>query len=124
MYLSDLGAEMALPPITDPNLGYQFDYEGHTIEILGTDGVQRDPATLDNHTTIQVEGGSQALARSETVLVALGNSDPVPVRRPDLLGAILIKAREPSKRSARKPSACLQQPDSPVRLRHHELRSA
>jgi len=30
MYLSDLGAEMALPPITDPNLGYQFDYEGHT----------------------------------------------------------------------------------------------
>jgi hypothetical protein len=40
-----------------------------------------------------VPGGTQALSRTETVLVALDRAPPRPLRRPNLLGAILIKAR-------------------------------
>lgn len=56
-------------------------------------GVRRDPKTLGRYTTFQVPGGTQALARSEIVLVSLEGGEPVPIRRPNLLGAILIKAR-------------------------------
>lgn len=38
-------------------------------------------------------GGTQALTRVEVVRVSLDGCEPVAVRRPNLLGAILIKAR-------------------------------
>lgn len=79
--------------MSNENLGYRFEIDGSIIEILGSDGVRRDPKTLDRYTTFQVPGGTQALARSEIVLVSLDDAKPVPIRRPNLLGAILIKAR-------------------------------
>lgn len=91
--LKQRGGEMTMPPRTDENLGYRFEVEGSIVEILGSEGVHRDPKTLGKHRTIQVPGGTQALARTEVVRVSLAGGRPVDVRRPSLLGAILIKAR-------------------------------
>jgi hypothetical protein len=91
--VKERGGEMAMPPVSNENLGYRFEVNGSIIEILGSDGVRRDPKTLGRYTTFQVPGGTQALVRSEVILVSLDGAEPVPIRRPNLLGAILIKAR-------------------------------
>jgi hypothetical protein len=87
------GATMATPPRSNPGLGYRFEFEGETVELLGPDGLKADPATTSGLKTFQVPGGTQALRRTEVVLVSLVGAEAVAVRRPDLLGAILIKAR-------------------------------
>jgi len=96
------GAEVATPPRSNPELGYRFGFEGKTIELLGPDGLRRDPKTVAGLRTFQVAGGTQALRRTRIVLVALDDGKPVAVRCPDLLGAILIKARVALKKRARK----------------------
>lgn len=55
--------------------------------------MKEDPETLGEHTTFQVPGGTQALRRSQAVPVSLDGDVVVSIRRPSLLGAILIKAR-------------------------------
>jgi len=87
------GGRMEAPPVSDERLGYKFDLDGETIEILGSDGVRRDPKTIGKYVTFQVPGGTQALHRAEAVWVSLDDAPAVAVRRPSLLGAILIKAR-------------------------------
>ena len=72
------------------------------IEILGPDGLRVEPKTVGGLRTFGVSGGSQALSRTEPVLVRLANSPPVILRRPSLLGAILIKARVVAKRRKEK----------------------
>jgi hypothetical protein len=91
--LVERGAEVAEPPRSSPNLGYRFEFEGDIVEVLGPDGLRRDPKTIGGLTTFQAAGGSQALRRAEAVMVSLDGAEPVAVRRPNLLGAILIKAR-------------------------------
>lgn len=91
--LTELGAEMALPSRDSERLGYRFELDGSVVEILGSEGMRKDPNTLGTYTTIQIPGGTQALRRSETIQVSLIGAKPVAVRRPNLLGAILIKAR-------------------------------
>lgn len=91
--LVERGGEMALPSVSDENLGYRFELDGEIIEVLGSKGLRHDPKTIGKHTTFQVPGGTQALARSEVVLASLDGASPVELRRPSLLGAILIKAR-------------------------------
>ncbi len=73
-------------------LGYQFEVDGEIVEVLGSDRARADPKTTGNFITIRVPGGSQALRRTETVLVSLDGAPAVALRRPNLLGAILIKA--------------------------------
>jgi len=87
------GGEMTMPPVGDANLGYRFEIEGKVVEVVGSEGVRHDPKTLGKYTTFQAPGGSQALARTEVVRVSLDGSPPVKLRRPSLLGAILIKTR-------------------------------
>jgi hypothetical protein len=84
--LVGLGAELADPPRSDPKLGYRFEFEGETIELLGPDGLRADPKTTAGLKTFQAAGGTQALRRSEVVLVSLDEAEPVAVRRPNLLG--------------------------------------
>lgn len=96
--LAEKGAEVTMPPRSNPEVGYRFEIDGEVVEILGPDGLKSDPETLDGLTTLQVSGGTQALRRTEAILVSLGDSPPVSVRRPNLLGAILVKARAVSKR--------------------------
>jgi hypothetical protein len=91
--LVERGAEIAEPPRSNPGLGYRFEFEGETVELLGPDGLRSDPKTIGGLSTFQAAGGSQALRRTEIVLVSFEGEEPVAVRRPNLLGAILIKAR-------------------------------
>jgi hypothetical protein len=91
--LQERGGEMVTPPVGSEDLGCRFEVDGSIVEILGSEGVRDDPKTLGKHTTFQVPGGTQALARSEIVRVSLDGGEPVEIRRPSLLGAILIKAR-------------------------------
>lgn len=100
--LAERGAEIAMPPRSKPETGYRFELEGEVVEVLGPDGLKNDPKTLPGLTTFQVSGGTQALRRTEVVLVSLSGSAPVAVRRPSLLGAILIKARVVAKRRKEK----------------------
>jgi hypothetical protein len=90
--LNRLG-DMATPPVTAPRLGYQWTVDGQLVELLAPDGLKADPRTVGKHETIRVDGGTQALQRSELVWVSVSGADAVPVRSPSLLGAILIKAR-------------------------------
>ena len=91
--LIDRGGEVAMPPRSEKKLGYRFEIDGEIVEILGPDGLSSDPDTVYGLTTFQVPGGTQALGRTETVLVSLAGAAPRKLRRPNLLGAILIKAR-------------------------------
>lgn len=91
--LEQRGGKMATPPPGNENLGYKFEVDESIVEILGSEGVRKDPKTLGKYTTLQVPGGTQALARTEVVRVSLAGGEPVEMRRPSLLGAILIKAR-------------------------------
>lgn len=91
--LVERGGKLAMPPVGDEDLGYKFEVDGEIVELLGTEGVRNDPRTIGKHTTFQVAGGSQALNRAETVQVSLDGAAAVELRRPSLLGAILIKAR-------------------------------
>jgi hypothetical protein len=100
--LVNRGAEVAMPPRSRPEVGYRFLLDGDEVEILGPDGLRADPKTVGGLRTFQVAGGSQALKRTEVVLVRLASSPPVAVRRPSLLGAILIKARVVAKRRKEK----------------------
>lgn len=96
--LVDRGGEVAPPPRSSPKLGYRFEVEGGIVELLGPDGLRADPKTTAGLRTFQAAGGTQALHRTEVVLVSLDTAAPVAVRRPNLLGAILIKARVVVKR--------------------------
>ena len=100
--LIERGAEVEMPPRSKPELGYRFQLDGELVEILGPDGLRADPETVGGLKTFQVSGGSQALRRTEVVSVQLADAQPVPVRRPSLLGAILIKARVVAKRRKEK----------------------
>jgi hypothetical protein len=76
--LVELGAEIADPPRSNPKLGYRFEFEGETVELLGPDGLRADPKTIAGLETFQVPGGTQALHRTEVVLVSL---DGAPIAR-------------------------------------------
>lgn len=96
--IAERGAKVAPPPRSKPEVGYRFELDGETVEILGPDGLKSDPKTLGKLTTFQAAGGTQALRRTEVVFVSLGGLPSVAVRRPSLLGAILIKTRVVAKR--------------------------
>jgi hypothetical protein len=100
--LIEKGAELVTPPRSRPRVGYRFQLDGEVVEILGPDGLRTDPKTVDGLRTLQVSGGSQALSRTRVVLVGLAGAPPIAVRRPSLLGAILIKARVVAKRRREK----------------------
>jgi hypothetical protein len=88
--LINAGFEMA-PPDFD---GYAHRYvrDRLIVDVLAPDGIT-PAATLDGELkAVGVPGGSQALARAETVTVRIGDR-VFDLRRPSLLGAVLIKAR-------------------------------
>jgi hypothetical protein len=101
------GGRMAMPPMSNEKLGFRFELDSETIEVLGPDGLGRDPHTIGRYVTFQVPGGTQALLRTAAVPVSLDGYPPVEVRRPSLLGAILIKARVLASRRGPKKEADL-----------------
>ena len=81
------------PHDADP-YGYAFRYErdGLVVDVLAPDGIKPPPTLDGSRKAIGVPGGSQALERTETVLLCI-DGHQFELRRPTLLGAILIKAR-------------------------------
>ncbi|HSK49426.1 MAG TPA: hypothetical protein VK889_02905 [Solirubrobacterales bacterium] len=100
--LERLGGRMEMPPTSNETLGYKFEVDGETVEILGPDGVRTDPKTIGKYSTFRVPGGTQALNRSEAISVSIEGRPGVAIRRPSLLGAILIKARVVAKKRKEK----------------------
>ena len=81
----------AHPPDPD-NYGFRYERSGLIVDVLAPDGI-RPPPTLDgSRHAVGIPGGSQALARSETVTVRI-DGHTFELQRPTLAGAILIKAR-------------------------------
>jgi hypothetical protein len=80
---------------TGPDLdGFAHRYERGDliVDVLAPDGVSPPPDLGGGVKAVGVPGGSQALARSEIVTVSV-DGKKFELRRPTLLGAILIKAR-------------------------------
>jgi hypothetical protein len=74
--------------------GYAQRYtrDGLVVDLLAPDGIEPPPKLAAGIKAIAVPGGNQALARSERVQVSI-DGKTFELRRPTLLGAILIKAR-------------------------------
>ena len=74
--------------------GYAHRYvrDGLIVDVLAPDGMNPPPTLDGTLKAVGVPGGSQALARAETVTVRIADAT-FPLRRPTLLGAVLIKAR-------------------------------
>jgi len=90
--LSSLRFELDKPTGLEMGTAYRFTRGDEVVDVLGVDGTRKPPKTLGQFETIKVKGGTQALRRTETVIVVL-NAKETPVRCPTLLGAILLKAR-------------------------------
>jgi hypothetical protein len=90
--LEDRGYDMEDPD--QDGIGHRFSSSSVSLDVLGPDGLGKSAklTTIAPAKTIQVPGGTQALRRSEEITVSVGElSGGMP--RPNLLGAILVKAR-------------------------------
>jgi hypothetical protein len=84
------GFEMVGPDLD--GYAHRYERDGLIVDVLGPDGIH-PPATLAPGTTaVSTPGGTQALGRSEIVTVNVQGRS-FQLRRPTLLGAILIKIR-------------------------------
>lgn len=87
-----IAAGFVLTQLSPDGVAYRFTRDDLIVDLLAPDGL-REPASLDGAiATVSVSGGSQALARSATIDVQVGDK-VFAIQRPTLLGAILIKAR-------------------------------
>jgi hypothetical protein len=80
--------------LVGPDLdGYAHRYrrDGLVLDVLAPEGI-KPAALIGGHKAVSVPGDTQALRRAETVTVSVGGRE-FTLRRPTLLGAILIKAR-------------------------------
>jgi hypothetical protein len=71
---------------------HRYQRDGLIVDVLAPDGIKPSPRLGSGYKTVGVPGGSQALSRSETVTVTVAGRS-FELRRPTLLGAVLIKAR-------------------------------
>jgi len=96
--LEQLGVDVATPVGFNHDTAYRFRRGEQIVDVLGPDGVgDNPPRTVGNLETIQVEGGTQALARTERVVVRL-DGKKTKIRCPSLLAAILLKSRSATKK--------------------------
>lgn len=91
------------PRPTPDGLVYRFGRGEETVDVLAPDhvGSRADLTTVPPWSTLEVAGGSQALARRGDVLVEIhGDRFSVPV--PSLVGALIMKARAAAESRERK----------------------
>jgi len=86
------GFEMDPPNLDE--LSHRFRSDRVTIDLLAPDGLgqRADLRTIPPAHTLEVPGGTQALNRSELVDITIATRAGL-VPRPNLLGAIVLKAR-------------------------------
>jgi hypothetical protein len=90
--LEEMGATLTAVDGLDGHRGFRFELDDQIIDVLAPDGLGKAARTAGKLETIQISGGKQALERTEIVeIVVDGVSSQV--RRPTLLGAVLLKAR-------------------------------
>jgi hypothetical protein len=90
--LESLGYE--LDGVSPEGLGHRFRGPELALDVLAPDGLppRTRLTTQGGARTLSIPGGTQALARTRRVEVALGKTRGE-IPRPDLLGALLLKAR-------------------------------
>jgi hypothetical protein len=79
---------------TSDGFGYRFERGKTKIDLLIPEGMDRQrtkPRTSAGRPGLAIEGGNQALSRAERLPVRLG-SRTGHVRRPNILGALVLKA--------------------------------
>ncbi len=84
------GFEMVGPDLD--GYAHRYERDGLIVDVLAPDGIKPPPDLGAGLRAIGVPGGSQAITRSETVTVIVEGRS-FELRRPTLLGAVLIKAR-------------------------------
>ena len=83
--LEEMGATLCKVDGVDGQRGFRFELDGQIIDVVAPDGLGKAATTAGKLETIQIPGGTQALARTEIVeIVVDGVSSRV--RRPTLLG--------------------------------------
>jgi len=90
--LTELGATRHEIGGFESEKGFRFAVDGQVVDVLAPDGLGRPAMTDAQFQTIQIPGGSQALSRTETVILVI-DDQRVSLHRPTLTGAILLKAR-------------------------------
>jgi hypothetical protein len=90
--LEAMGATLTNVDGLDGQRGFRFQLDDQIIDVLAPDGLGRAARTGGKLETIQIPGGTQALQRIEVVEIVL-DGVASRVRRPTLLGALLLKAR-------------------------------
>lgn len=80
------------PPSPSDGVSHRWHRGELVVDLLAPDGLRADPQMKGAVRTVQIPGGTHALVRTETVDVEIDGAI-VRVRRPTLLGALLIKAR-------------------------------
>lgn len=88
--LRDDGFELHYPG--PDGYGYRYERDGVVVDVLAPDGINPPPTLGGGVTAVCVPGGTQALDRSEAVVIRVDERS-FQLRRPTLFGAILIKAR-------------------------------
>lgn len=94
--LVELGYEVAKRTggITTPTTVFRFECDGEVVDVLAPDGLgDVPPRTLGTGETLQIPGGTQALHRTETVMVEVEGGRSGAMRCPSLSAALLLKAR-------------------------------
>lgn len=91
-HLQDTGFN--LESVSAEGVGHRFVRGVVRIDLLAPDGLgaRADVTTVPPARTVQVPGGSQALRRSESIVVQLDDRRGE-IPRPNLAGALLVKAR-------------------------------
>jgi hypothetical protein len=87
-----LGATLISVDGLDGQRGFRFELDDQIVDILAPDGLGRAARTAGKLETLQIPGGTQALQRIEVVEIVVDGAASR-VRRPTLLGALLLKAR-------------------------------
>lgn len=84
----------SLDGVSPDGIGHRFSSGNVSIDVLAPEGVGERASlkTAANARTVSVPGGTQALRRTELIEVHVSGVTGV-IPRPNLLGAILVKAR-------------------------------
>jgi hypothetical protein len=90
--LEEMGATVSEVDGLDGHPGFRFELDDQIIDILAPDGLGKAARTAGKLETIQIPGGTQALKRTELVEIVIDGVSSL-VRRPTLVGAMLLKAR-------------------------------
>jgi hypothetical protein len=90
--LEAMGATLTNVDGLDGQRGFRFELDDQIVDVLAPDGLGRAARTAGKLETIQIPGGTQALERIEVVEIVVAGVVSR-VRRPTLLGALLLKAR-------------------------------